>query len=205
MLGRDRVERLRRKLVVDSRTERPRAHAVDAYPVAGVLDRRDLRELDHGRLRRAVRSGVRPRGETGDRRREDDRPGLLRAHDGHRGADAVDGAEHVDPERALPILGREVVDAAVRGEHAGVADQHVEPAEALHGARDDGFDLGDLTHVGRHRLDCAARLRQAVHGRRERSRADVAQHDIRVGLARELARQRGAERSPRAGDRDDAP
>ena len=52
-------------------------------------------------------------------------------HDRHRGPDAVDGTEDVDPERALPVLGRQVVDAPVRREHAGVADQHVEAAEAL--------------------------------------------------------------------------
>ena len=41
-------------------------------------------------------------------------PDRCGAHDGHRGPDAVDGTEHVDPERALPVLGREVVDATVR-------------------------------------------------------------------------------------------
>ena len=153
---------------MDAGEERPRAHAVHADPVARVLDRRDLRELDHRRLRRAVRRGVRPRGEAGDRGREDDRPRLLRAHDGHRGPDAVDGTEDVDPERTLPVLGRQVVDATVRSEHTGVADQHVEPAEALDRERDDGFDVRDLAHVGAQRLDRAALLRQAVHGRIER-------------------------------------
>ncbi len=89
-------------------------------------------------------------------------PDCCVAHDGHRGPDAVDGAEDVDPERALPVLGRQVVDPTVRSEHPGVADQHVEPAEALHRPADDGFDLGDLAHVGRQRLDRAAMLRQAV-------------------------------------------
>ena len=132
-------------------------------------------------------SGVRPRGEAGDRGGEDDRPGLLRAHDGHRGPDAVDGTENVDPEHALPILGRQVVDAAVRSEHTGVADQHVEPAEALDRQADDGFDLRDLAHVGEQRLDRATMLRQAVDGGIERRCTDVAQHDIGVGFARELA------------------
>ena len=35
---------------------------------------------------------------------------------GHRGPDAVDGAEQVDPERTLPVLGRQIVDATVRSE-----------------------------------------------------------------------------------------
>ena len=88
----------------------------------------------------------------------------------HRGPDAVDRTEDVDPERALPVLGREVVDATVRREHAGVADQHVEPAEALDRQRDDGFDLGDVAHVGEQRLDRAASLGQAVDGGVERRR-----------------------------------
>ena len=136
-------------------------------PSRRVLDRRDLRELDHRRLRRAVRRGVRPRGESGYRRRQDDRTRLLRAHDGHRGAYAVDGTQHVDAKRALPILGREVVDATVRREHPRVADQHVEPAEALDRPGDDGFDVCEVTDVGEQGLDLAAPRRQSVHGRFE--------------------------------------
>ena len=188
---------------MDRREERARAHAVDADPVAGVLDRRDLRELDHRRLRRAVRRGVRPRGETGDRRGEDDRARLLRAHDGHRGADAVDGAEDVDPERALPVLGRQVVDATVRREHPGVADQHVEAAEALDRQGDDGFDLRDVAHVGQHRLDRAAMLRQAVRRSRRATASLTSLSTTSVsGSPAKLLRQRGAERPARAGDRD---
>ena len=52
----DGVERLGRQLVVDRRAERARAHAVHPDAVAGVLDRRHLGELDHRRLRRAVRA-----------------------------------------------------------------------------------------------------------------------------------------------------
>ena len=114
-------------------------------------------------------------------------PGPLRAHDGHRGADAVDGAEHVDPERALPVFGRQVVDATVRREHPGVADQHVEPAEALHREGDDGFDVRDLADVGRQGLD---RAHDARAGRFTVASSDGAltslEHDIGVGLAREL-------------------
>ena len=58
-------------------------------------------------------------------------------------------------------------------EHARVADQHVEPAEALLRERDDRFDVGDLADVGQQRLDRASALGQAVDGgfeRRRRSR-----------------------------------
>ena len=68
-----------------------------------------------------------------------------------RGPDAVDRAEDVDPEGALPVLGRQVVDAAVRREHAGVADQDVEPAEALDRQRHHRLDLGEVADVGQHR------------------------------------------------------
>ena len=188
---------------MDRREEGPRAHAVDADPVAGVLDRGDLRQLDHRRLRRAVGSGVRPRGETGDRGGQHDRARLLRAHDGHRGADAVDGAEDVDPERTLPVLGRQVVDAAIRREHPGVADQHVEAAEALHRQR----RPRPRPARSRSRPPAPSRPPRRVgrprDGRLERRRADVAQHQIGVGLAGELAGQRRAEGSARSGDRDD--
>ena len=53
--------------------------------------------------------------------------------------------------------------------------------------RDDGLDVGDLAHVGGQRLDRAAMLGQAGDGGVERRVADVAQHDVGVGLARELA------------------
>ena len=139
----------------------------------------------------------------GDRRRQHDRARPLRAHDGHRGPDAVDGTEDVDPERALPVLGGQVVDATVRREHAGVADQHVEAAEALDRQRDHGFDLVEVAHVGEHRLDRAVGCREAGDGRLERRRADVAQHEIGGGLAGELVRHRRAERAARARDRDD--
>ena len=86
-------------------------------------------------------------------------PVFSAAHDGHRGPDAVDGTENVDPEHTLPILGRQVVDATVRSKHTGVADQHVEPAEALDRECDDGFDVRDLAHVGSQRLDRATLLR----------------------------------------------
>ena len=92
----------------------------------------------------------------------------------------------------------EVVDAAVRREHAGVADQHVEPAEALDGPRDDGLDLGDVADVGQHRLDRAVDLGQAADGRVERRLADVAQHEVGVGLARRSGADRAAPSAPPA-------
>ncbi len=191
---------------VDGRLERPGAHAVDPDAVAGVLDRRHLGELDDGGLGGAVGRGVGPGGEPGDRRGEHDRTRPLRAHDRHRGPDAVDGAEHVDPERALPVLGGEVVDAAVGREHAGVADQGVEPAEALDGPGDDGLDLVGVAR----RRPAASRPRPSTPRARpptvasSDACADVAQHHVGVGLAGEVAGERGAERAAGPGDGDDS-
>src|SRR3546814_2222053 len=56
----------------------------------------------------------------------------LRPHDPHRGSDAVDRAEHVHVERPPPVVGAQVVDPTVRRQHAGVADERVDPSEALH-------------------------------------------------------------------------
>ena len=67
------VECVRRKPVVDGRAERPRAHAIDADAVAGVFDRRHLGQLNHCGLGGAIRCGMGPGGEAGDRRRQDDR------------------------------------------------------------------------------------------------------------------------------------
>ena len=98
----------------------------------------------------------------------------------------------------------QVVDAAVRREHAGVADEDVEPAEALDRPRDHRLDLVVVADVGQHRLDrsrpCAARPATVASSD---GCADVAQHEVGVGLAGELLRHGGTERPARAGDRHD--
>ena len=50
--------------------------------------------------------GVGPGGQAGDRGRQDDGAGVLGPHHRDGGPDAVDRPEHVDPEGALPVLGR---------------------------------------------------------------------------------------------------
>ena len=105
--------------------EGARAHAVDADAVTGVFDGRDLRQLNHRRLGGAIGSGVRPRGQTGDRCGQDDGARVLRTHDAHGGAYAVHGAEDIDPEGPLPVLGAQIVDPAVGGEDPRIGDQDV--------------------------------------------------------------------------------
>ena len=166
----DGVEGLGREAVVDRRAERAGAHAVDADAVAGVLDGSDLGELNHRRLGGAVGRGVRPGRQARDRRGQDDGARMLRSHDRHRGPDAVHRSEDVDAEGALPVLGRQVVDAAVGGEDAGVADEDVEPAEALDRLRDHGLDLRGVADVRQRCVDGAVHVGQAVDGRLQRRR-----------------------------------
>ena len=80
----------------------------------------------------------------------------------------------------------------------GVADQHVEPAEALDGRGDDRFDLRDVAHVGQQRLDRAARSGSPSTVAASDDCADVAQHDVGVGFAREAAATARRRASPPA-------
>ena len=89
-------------------------------------------------------------------------------------------------------------------EHAGVADQHVEPAEALDGAGDDRLDLVEVADVGEHRLDAPRASGEAATVASSDGVAHVAQHEVGVGLAGEVrAREGGAERAAGSGDDDD--
>ena len=96
------------------------------------------------------------------------------------------------------------MDATVRRQHAGVADQYVEPTETLDRQGRDGFHLLDLTDVGQERLDRAPALGKRGDGRLERRRTHVAQHDVGVDFPGEPRRQCGAEGAPSAGDDNDA-
>ena len=189
---------------MDRRQERPRADAVHPDAVAGVLDRGDLRELDHRGLGGAVGRSVRPRGQPRDRGGQHDRPRTLRAHHADRRLDAVHRAEDVDAEGPLPVLGLQVVDATVRRQHPGVADQHVEATEPADGQVDHRRHLIEVAHVGQRGLDRAAGGVGQAGGRGlEGRRAEVAQHEVGVGLSGEPGGQRGAERAACARDHHD--
>src|SRR5439155_4312028 len=100
---------------------------------------------------------------------------------------------------------RQVVNATTGRQYAGVADQHVEPAETLDRQPHDRFHLLEVTDVRQYRLDVAALLRQSINGRRERGLADVAQNDVGRRLTGELPRQRRTKRPAGTGDDDHAP
>src|SRR4029077_6398890 len=98
----------------------------------------------------------------------------------------------------------EVVDPAVRREHAGVADQHIEPSAALDRPLDDGLDLGQIGDVGEHRLDVAVDAVTLEIGDRRLQRrvGDVAEYDLGVRLGGQATGDGRTERAARAEDRD---
>jgi hypothetical protein len=121
----------------------------------------------------------------------------LGVHPGQEGA----RADAVDPERTLPVLGVQVVDPAAARQHARVADQHVEPAEAVDGVLDDRLDLPEAGHVGRHGVHLAGGLLEAGLDLVQGFLAEVAEHQVGVRLGGQLAGERGAERA--AGSQND--
>ena len=173
-------------------------------PSRGVLDRGHLGQLDHRRLGGAVGTRMRPRRESRDRGGEDDRAGVLRPHDPHGRPDTVHRAEDVDPEGPFPLLRGQVVDASVRREDAGVADEDVDPPEALDRPRHHRLDLAGVAHVGEHGLGRSRVRRHAGQSLGQRLLRPVAQDECRTGFARQTLRHRRAERAARPRHDDDA-
>ena len=64
-----------------------------------------------------------------------------------RGAGAMQGVEQVDPDHALDLHGREVLEAGVDA-HRGAVDPGVDAPEALGGLLREALDLLGLPHVG---------------------------------------------------------
>ena len=95
------------------------------------------------------------------------------------------------------------MDPAVRGEHTGVADQHVEASEPFDRAGDDGLDLGEIGHVGEHGLDAVA-LEPSSPSIVACSDASLTSlsDDVGVRFGGQTAGDRGAERAARTEDGD---
>ena len=89
-------------------------------------------------------------------------------------------------------------------EHAGVADQHVEAAEALDGPGDDGLDLGEVADVGqqRSRPAPARRGRPATVASSDGALTSLSTRSV-SGSPAKWAESARAERAARAGDDDD--
>ena len=71
----------------------------------------------------------------------------LLAEDRERGRDAVEQALHVDVDHQVPVVDAQVVEGRDRHD-AGVADEHVEPAELLACGLDQGAQVLAAGHVG---------------------------------------------------------
>jgi len=78
---------------------------------------------------------------------------------------------------------------AVRRQHPGVADQHVQAAEAVDRVLDDVLDRGEVANVGRLPSPLPRRWRRAVARLRKRVLAQVAEHQVGVRLGRQLLSQ----------------
>ena len=184
---------------------RSRAHAVHPDPLAGVLDRGDLGELDHRGLGRAVRGrwdqAVRPDTEAVSTIE----PDCCARITGTAALDAVDGAEDVDAEGPLPVLGRQVVDASV-GEStpALLISTSSRPKRSTARATTASTWVMSLTSASTVSAG-AVPLGQAGDRRLERRPADVAEHEVGVGLAGEVGGEGAAEGAARSGDGDDPP
>ncbi len=108
----------------------------------------------------------------------------------------------VDVHQLLHLRGRDVVDGAVDAE-ARVADHHVEPAEVLDGASDQGCHVVFARDVGDDRQRLAARGLDFGGEPLETVAAPRAGHDGRP-VARQTQGRRAADAGGGAGDGDDS-
>ena len=79
--------------------------------------------------------------------------------------------------------------------------EHVEPAEALDRRGDHSPDRIHVAHVGQHRARPRPRLGEPGNSGLERGSAHVAQHEVGVGLGRQLPRDGRTEGATGADDR----
>ena len=106
-----------------------------------------LRERVHAELRQVVDRRAEVREAAGDGRHVDDVAAALLAHDRQRRVRAVQEAEQVHLDHPAP-LARVGADHGPEQHHAGVVDEHVEPAQLLLGARDERVRLCLVGDVG---------------------------------------------------------
>ena len=138
-----------------------------------------------------------------DRRHVDDRAAVaLLDHLPRRLPRAPEGAVDVHVEDVRERVERHLVDADVRV-GGGVVDEHVEPAEALDGRRDQGVDLVAHRHVADSPRDPVAVLGEPPGGGLDAVGAAVGEQHGGAGLG-EAPRAGEAESLRGAGDERDA-
>src|SRR5690606_28173665 len=119
--------------------------------VAAQLDRTDPGQADHTVLGGAVGAGMRHAGFRGLGGDVDDAPATaLGDHRLRSVLGAQERAAQVDPEHRVPFLDIHVHDGLHQVADAGVVDEDVDAAEALHDPCDHRLDLAFLQHVQRH-------------------------------------------------------
>src|SRR5262249_410008 len=130
---------------VDRSGDVSRRDDVHAYTALGELDGRAATEVDDGRLRRSVRGETDARADAGDRCHVDDRAALTAPACGLLRADHH--AIQIDLHDAMEVTQIVVHEPPERRRDAGVVDHHVERAEPVDSAFDDGphaVDIGDV-------------------------------------------------------------
>ncbi len=111
----------------------------------------------------------------------------------HEGPHGIDGAAKIDAEAEIPIVIGRVLRRAAQ-EDAGIADQDMDLARFVRGARE-GRAVGDVEANGPHPISTAQRLDRLV----ERLLADIRDHDARTGV-QQLLRDGEADAGAAAGD-----
>ena len=145
-----------RHLVEDRGAGRGRRDAVDRDVVARQLLAERFGQRDDAGLRGRIGHRVRIALLAGDRGDVDDAAVVLRDHQRHDGAAAIELAVEIDAHHLVPGADRILPGRHVRPGDAGVVDQDVDAAERLHGGVARGFDLGEPRDVARHRRGLAA-------------------------------------------------
>ena len=82
--------------------------------------------------------------------REEDRPALVSQHIPRRQLADMEAAEEIDLEDALEF-GTLDIDEIMADRDPGIADQHIEPAEARERSREGRIDGGGVGHIDRQR------------------------------------------------------
>src|SRR5439155_2268731 len=128
------------------RGDESRADAVDGDAVFRALVRQCFGEAEHARTRRGREDEAGQRLQGGDRGEADDATPLRLGHDRHGGAREMDRGKEVQLDRLAPGIRRLVLERS-RGGTAGIAEQHVEPAELLCDVLHQFLGLGRNRHV----------------------------------------------------------
>jgi hypothetical protein len=169
-------------------------------PTRGVFQRGALGESDDAVLGGVIRGTARQSDEPAERGAVDDGAAALRAHLTQLVLHAGPDAALVDRGDAVEVLGRLFGGVRRRDHDAGVVEGHVEPAEGVHRAVDEGGDLGLVGHVAGDAERLMTGGGQLVGGGAEPVLVDVGEHDSGAGCGEGLG---GVTPHARAGAGDD--